>query len=241
METKFLSQHDVNWAVKNLPSKLTKALEQSGNMFVIAGGYLRYTIAKEPASDIDIFVSSNSQMVRCWEVAVALAKELEPDTAKHFITQNCITIHVQGRIIQLITRWVFDTPAAILNHFDFTVCQAGIYYEKHNTYGKWVGICGEDFYSDLAAKRTVYTYPADAEPGGSLLRLLKYRAKGYSPTLGSVSAIVGRLTGADEQAILANLREVDPLLVDKSEPAEKELTVKLAVDTYNVSRAPVSN
>jgi hypothetical protein len=86
-------------------------------------------------------------------------------------------------------------------------------------------VCAEDYHADLAAKRVVYCAPQrEEEPGGSLLRLLKFAGRGYSAPLDSVAAILARLTadvpsGTEiERAatILTRLREVDPAAPEES-------------------------
>lgn len=222
-----LGKHDKDWAVKRLPKTLAKTLSTRGDYdkFVVAGGFLRSTIAKEPVSDIDIFTDTKDR-------AESLANELTPKS-QPYCTDNAVSVTLDGKLIQIIYRWPFPHAEAVVKHFDFTVCQAALYF----TASGWASLRGDEFYEDLAAKRLVYTYPdnASAEPGGSMLRMLKYRAKGYHPTLGTIAGIVGRIaerctSSAFEIGVLAQLREVDPLLAVIGEPAEKAKAVEPELD-----------
>lgn len=56
----------------------------------------------------------------------------------------------------------------------------------------------------------VYTKPSDPEPGGSLLRFMKFKTRGYNGDLFSLGQIVALLAGVDEETVLQKLKEVDP-------------------------------
>jgi hypothetical protein len=211
-----LRPNDMAWLIRKLPSDLIYHLKQyakTNDKVVIAGGYIRSSIGQEHVNDIDIFVTSK-------ELAGRLVSELEPSREKQFITENAYSITIQGRSIQIIHRWTFDNPEAILKHFDFTVAQAAMWLEYKDKKHIWNSLCTEEFYYDLAAKRLVYTLPADPEAGASLLRLLKFRARGYNPTLDTLAQIVARTAGVESDEILRKLREVDP--------ASPELRTQLA-------------
>lgn len=193
-----LNRQDLNWVVKHLPSKLVAELKGFGGIF-IAGGFIRSIIAKESINDIDLFATSKDN-------AKAFAAEFSNDTPI-VETDNAISFHVQGRLVQIIHRWTFEVPQNILTHFDFTVAQAVIWLEKDS----WKSLASDSYYEDLAAKRLVYTNPPNAEFGSSLLRLLKYRAKGYNPTLKTIGEIVAGTAGLESpDEIIRQLREIDP-------------------------------
>lgn len=197
-----MSKNDLDWAVRRLPKDLKYRLEQNVGTLIIAGGYLRSIIGKEFVNDIDVFTSTK-------EDATLLADTLT-DRNRQFITDNAISFNVQGINVQIITKWNFQDAEGILQHFDFTVVQAAIWYNKTQTV--WEGMVGKDFYQDLAAKRLSYTYPhmAGAEPGASLLRVLKYRDKGYTMPLPDLAEIISRLAGVDNETVTEKLKEIDP-------------------------------
>lgn len=213
-------KEDLNWAVKRLPSDLVYQLKHVPGNFVIAGGYLRSIIRNEVVNDIDIFTDKK-------ESAELLANKLSEKT-KQYVTDNAISLTVQGKSVQIIHRWLFNSPEEIINHFDFTVVQAAIFlYDKSgkelhpdDNRFEWQGLVGDTFYQDLAAKRLVYTNPADAEPGSSLLRLLKYKGKGYNPTLTSLAQIVAKTAGVDSETLYDKFKEIDPAS-DPNSPVNK--------------------
>jgi hypothetical protein len=206
-----LQTQDLAWLVQRLPKDLLYQLKHINRPYVVAGGYIRASISKEKVSDIDIFATNK-------EDAKLLADTLQPSLDKQFITENAYSFTLDGRAIQVIHRWTFAEPKDIIVHFDFTVAQAAIWY----TNPTWYSLASDTFYEDLAAKRLVYTMPPDAEPGSSLLRLLKFTRRGYSADIETVANIVSRTAKVDPLAIIADLREIDPLSVNVKEILEYE-------------------
>ena len=105
----------------------------------------------------------------------------------------------------------------VVGHFDrkalaFTI--AATEHGKPEGGGEWQGRIDPDFYADLAARRLVYTNPPDHEPGGSLLRVLKYAARGYHIAPECLAQIVANLAQAPFEDVVKILREVDPILPD---------------------------
>jgi hypothetical protein len=113
----------------------------------------------------------------------------------------------------------------------------------------WRSVSDSRFYSDLAAKRLVYTMPQrNEDAGGSMLRVLKYYQRGYRIPIDSLGSVMARLMmGVRYRAIEENdekrwhepleiklgeeitrlLREVDPDIDPKHIshlPAEKQTT-----------------
>jgi len=202
-----LNERDVAVCVSRLNSTLRDEMQGALNgVIVVAGGFVRSVIAHETINDIDVFISND----------VSLNVLNQRLTKAGFAAQsspNATTFVNNDRTpVQVITRWMFGNTdkftdlrlgteaekklAAsmmlqdVIASFDFTVCQAGIICMPG---GKWMGMCSDNFYEDLAAKRLVYTRPDRKEDaGGSMLRLLKYTARGYRATLGSVSAVAAR-------------------------------------------------
>lgn len=211
-----LAKQDLYWAVRRLPVKLRELLKRQGASIVVAGGFIRSSIAQELISDIDVFVPSP-------EIGKALTKELAGDT-KVVETENAVTI-CWKLPVQFITRWVFDSPLKVVQAFDFTIASAAIWYDADTK--KWESLCHADFYADLAAKRLVYLSPQrNEDAGGSLLRVLKFYQRGYRIPLDSFGAVIARLMRGvqfeqsihmvpeDHVAMVVTglLREVDPLI-----------------------------
>jgi hypothetical protein len=215
-----LTYDDMHRIIGFLPEELIIALRATRAH--LAGGYIRSRIASEEPSDIDLFESSP---MRCTALATLIHKALEPSGAKMFRTQNAHTILCPPRVpIQVIHRWCYDDPEALLQSFDFTIAQAVIWFDGK----EWKSLCSNDFYPDLAAKRLRYLFPQRHEDaGGSLLRATKFLRKGYGISPENLASVIARLLGAVQtgaeiwqegeigraKVIGGLLRQVDPLTV----------------------------
>lgn len=200
-----LSPLDTTVIHDRLPKEVTRLLERHPQ-WILAGGFIRASIAREPTNDIDLFCIGDFKPD---EVMSEFIDWKRSDTA------NAITLARKGTWpVQLIKRWRFGAREAVLDHFDLTIAQASF----GSIEGKWSGLCSDTFYADLAARRLVYTWPTDPEPGGSLLRVLKFVKRGYAPSLDCLAGIVSRLSllaeNDDEREraklLTAKLLEVDP-------------------------------
>lgn len=190
----------------------------------LAGGFIRATIAGEEVNDIDLF-SRDCDLIK--SLVAQLSMGAQAGGAKVHKSENAWTIIGHGRMpVQFITRWLYTDPNVLVNQFDFTIAQAAIWYDQAET--KWVSVCSDRFYPDLAAKRLTYTYPNREEDGaGSILRAFKFVKKGYNIQAENIGAVIARLVGKmpiNPQVTIAELgeqwmgaciagliREVDPL------------------------------
>jgi len=175
-----LDNYDVNKVVKRIPYDLIKVMQKDewqGKIF-LAGGFIRAVIANEKINDIDLFTQDANLLV-----SEFLATEA-------YETINAYTIRTLRYPIQIVKRWKYDTAEKVINDFDFSLCQAVIYYQDNH----WQSLCSERFYIDLSAKRLIYTRPIrEEEPAGSLIRVGKYLKKGYSIPLDSLAQVLARL------------------------------------------------
>lgn len=250
-----LSPHDLHWARRRLPDALAELMKKHGSKLVIGGGYIRACAGQEPISDIDCFTKSQKDAHRmAYELAglpeewfalldkdeSTLSKDVKPvlrDIKRRvYETDNAFTVKGLKLPVQFIHRWTFPNPTSIMESFDFTVAKAVFWYQPDNVKkgeGTWMSLCDEAFYPDLAGKRLVYCSPVrEEEPGGSLLRVLKFYQKGYRIPLDSFGRVIGRLLSGIEQVnfdkrssmskekweaqmgllITGLLREVDPAI-----------------------------
>ena len=242
-----LNPMDLDNCVRRLPKQLRALLrEQDGKLFV-AGGFIRAVIAGEKVSDIDVMASSADLADKCCEQLAEKYSIGKAPFGYQFVgpklnttihqTDNAYTLRVRPVPIQFIHRWVFDTPQAGIESFDFTIAKAALWC-KNNT---WHSVCADTDYDDLAAKRLIYTSPARIEEaGGSLLRVLKFYQRGYRIPLSSLSAVIARLVHSLEfeepvkdlpESVVAHilgglLRAVDPRTpIDEDEATPEEDTV----------------
>lgn len=155
-----LTNQDLQFVVRRIPKDVREQLMTLP--IYIAGGFIRETIAGGDVKDIDLFGETKEALA---SFAETLAAKRQVRTHK---TDNAITVLCPPRLpIQYITRWTFASAGPLVESFDFTVCQAVIWFDR--TLCVWRSLCGEGFYPDLAARRLVYTFPVrvyliDAEP-----------------------------------------------------------------------------
>ena len=220
MEYAKLERMDLIWCLERLPVTVKKILRQEPDRSVfVAGGFIRACIANEPINDVDIFCGSK-------EIAERLATQVSDAIKDSWImrTDNAMTISAKPFAIQFIHRWTFIDVEACIESFDYTISCAAIYFEN-NTYNS---IVDPRFYSDLAARRIVYRAPIrEEEPGGSMLRVLKFYQKGYRIPLDSFAAVIARLvrefhgdpSRQEEKhvasVILGLLHDVDPSTAER--------------------------
>lgn len=239
-----LNKDDLRSVVLHLPKDIRSILTKHPGKVFVGGGFIRAIVGQEKVSDIDMF---GGDLVELGMIAGKLVADRSNEgKCRSHKTKNAITILTENRLpVQFITRWLFNNPAELTSSFDFTVCQAVIYY--HN--GEYHSRTNENFYADLAAKRLRYTYPQrEEEAGGSMLRVIKYVKRGYSISPESLGGVMARvsmsivkhpafyaaITTEKEMSELtqAKLREVDPLLVidgldivdDHEDPVEPNVT-----------------
>lgn len=208
-----LEHEDLQWALRRTPARLLELMKQNPGLMV-GGGFLRAIVsAGEQPSDIDVFAWSP-------EDAHTLAAHLAAyEDGRTHATENAITVKGYGLPVQFIHRWTFEEPEEMLASFDFTIACAAFWWDDLSE--NWTSLCDDRFYADVAAKRLVYRSPVrEEEPGGSMLRVLKFYQKGYRIPLDSLGAIISRLvfgnleidyTEADTAAKITDLLvEVDP-------------------------------
>lgn len=228
-----LTKTDVQYVLRRTPKDVRAMMRENPGKLFMGGGFIRETIAGAPPSDIDLFGTSKDHV----DALAALFAERRK-TSKPHKTNNAITVASPTRLpVQFIRRWTFDQADALVASFDFTVCQAAIWWMPDG----WKSAAGDGFYADLAARRLVYTAPVrEEEPGGSMMRAVKFLRRGYVMQADSIAGVVDRLmSGVQDRGGFADvnraavitglLREVDPLLVvdgievvDEHSPLDEE-------------------
>src|SRR3972149_11418204 len=120
---KQLLQEDLHYVVSRIPKDVCDAIKARPTMMV-GGGFIRDLISGDLHRDIDLFGESTGTLKStATDLSVARGGKL------HF-TQNAITLLSPPRQpIQFITRWVFTDPETCISSFDFTVCQAVVYWK----------------------------------------------------------------------------------------------------------------
>lgn len=213
-----LLSDDTMRVVGAIPRKVGEWMVGHGGMFV-AGGFVRSIVSNEKPSDLDIFTTTG---VDATTAASDLIAGMDgPDI---YVTNFAVTIPASyfGVPVQIIERWKFDTVEKIMDHFDFTIAQAAVYYDARypGTNPNWKSCCSHQFYQDLATRRLRYSrhimYIDDQvdmlDAGGTMLRVLKYTRKGFNISPEDLAQIMWEVTRGDllPHDIIAVLREVDP-------------------------------
>jgi hypothetical protein len=226
---KTLSPTDLNYVLRHVPRDVRELMKNHGHF--LAGGFIRETIAGGKISDIDL-LGPSKEVLRSSAAFLATARAVKA----HF-TDNAITIVAAPRApVQFITRWLYNEAQPLVESFDFTVCQAVIWWENRG----WASMTADDFYPDLAARRLVYTFPVrEEDAGGSMMRVRKFLQRGYTIQADSLGGVIARLankvrwseshTERDVAKIITGLlREVDPLtIVDGVEPIDETNSLDL--------------
>lgn len=186
----YLLAEDLHAALTALPPNLKQAMEETGQRVFVAGGFLRAIVAREPINDIDVFseatVDANLFMLKCVQ------------TEKIHTTPNAFSLDTKPPI-QIIRNWNFATARACIESFDFSICQAAIWYHL----GQWNSACSDNFYPDLAARRLRYNdsnRKGESTPVNSAVRLLKFYERGYVTTGDSLARVIRHVgkVGGDE-------------------------------------------
>lgn len=237
-----LLQEDLHNVMVKLPKDIREMMKKHAIM--LGGGFIREVVAGNPPHDIDLLGPSVDRI----KLAQSELLHGRGNQARVLNTKNAITmVQAPRTTVQFITRWLFGDPKKLIESFDFTVCQAVVYWDSEKR--KWCSMVSPRFYQDLASKRLVYTAPVRKEDaGGSMLRMRKFLHRGYHISADNMGAIVARLTrnvdwhnpqtfgeeGA-RSVLIGLLREVDPLLVvDGVDPVDMEhspLSEPAPVDT----------
>src|SRR4051812_38550517 len=130
MTTK-LKPADLDRCVGALPAPLQELLKQRGSSVVVAGGFVRACVGNEKASDIDLFVPSKDmglEIANALDLALNSGKySIRPAASVHE-SSRAFTVRNQGHPIQIIHRWVFPDPQAVIDSFDFTIAKAAVWW-----------------------------------------------------------------------------------------------------------------
>lgn len=227
-----MQKRDLDLVLSRVPKDVLALLMDNPGELFLAGGAIRSILTGEPVSDFDLFGGDARNMKVMAEILT------HKRGAKLHTSQNALTVlgPANQKPVQFITKWQFKTPAELLTEFDFTIAKAVVYYAPPAQLGSigtdgflilgenggWVGYVDPAYYSDLAARRLVYS--GGGTPGGSLLRAVKLLRRGYSIQVESLAKLltyvederIAAIAPADafhgkEAVYLRILREVDPL------------------------------
>ncbi len=186
---------DLEKCCRRIPGHLKDILKTAspGSVF-IAGGFIRSCVLEEEVNDIDVFTDS---VERSAAVAQLYASKFTPP-AKVITTKNAFTILRKKPVVQVIQRWNFSKPEDVLASFDFVLSCACIWYDGQN----FVSAVHDQYYRDLAGKCLTYLAPIRMEdPGGSMVRVLKYIRRGCTIDPVNLGLVMARVAAAAEEGL----------------------------------------
>jgi hypothetical protein len=180
-----LSASDKKKIVAALPRDLIRVLKAHPGQLFVGGGFLRDVILGEWPKDIDVF-GTNADLVR--DVAMALGTDRGPDHLKPTV----YSITVRGRHeadwpIQFVWTWPVADCLTAISRMDFTMCQAGIWWNK----GQWRSVASAQFADDIKARRLRYTRPErEGTAGRSFVRAMNFVARGWKFPPGEIAVLM---------------------------------------------------
>lgn len=184
-----LEEDDLKRVVRSLPEKVREMMRRHPREVVVAGGFVRALVAGETVHDVDIFFPEEKG-IRSWADDVNITYEVKD---KHLYVEP--SNKTGDPELQLIWRYPYKEPYEVPDSFDYTVAKAAVWYEEADgknkkAESKFVGICHERFYRDLARKMLVYLCDRDVERVESIPRLIKYVRYGYSIDPNSLAELI---------------------------------------------------
>ena len=157
---------------RRLPEVVQIILQQDPLNAGVGGGFIRYALGYENVlNDIDIFFTNEGSRT----IADKILRHA--GYRKTVSTANAFTYTKENETkIQLVGRWYYPLDEHI-ERFDFTICQACIFYTQNKV---WGGYAGDTFHEDCRAKELKYTQPErEEEVLSSMRRALRFTARGY--------------------------------------------------------------
>ncbi len=178
--------HDL---ARKLPEDVQTILRKFGPDICVAGGYVRDLLLDAEPNDIDIFGTH----IDAVEGAIEEFKYDVFHYLHYTTTINAVTFYpnqkYNGPVVQFITRVYYSDHYKLIQSFDFSICQAALYWDGH----QWVGITTPEFWGDLTDRTMHYTAPErDEDPGASVLRMVKFAGRGFRIPKEDVARVVGR-------------------------------------------------
>ena len=110
-----LTPTDLQFVLGRTPKDVRELMKERG--LILAGGFIRATIAGERANDIDLFGASKDHLE-----AAARAFADKRHGARFHATDNAFTVYAPPRRpVQFIHRWTFANHEDVIASFDFTI------------------------------------------------------------------------------------------------------------------------
>lgn len=164
---------------------LVRLMKDNSGELYIAGGFPVCSLIGAAINDIDVFGKERSLLL---EAACTYGLY----SSNHAITPTKYTMSVNGKIgkVQFVVKDVYKDALECINNFDFSICQAAIWYSD----GEWKTVCSPNFYSDLKNRRLRFVNQEriNEAPMASLMRAAKYTERGFALLKNDKLALVER-------------------------------------------------
>ena len=189
-----LTVDDLDIVLDAMNPDLKSILTLNASQLYLAGGFIRAVLNGEDVADVDIFgldvggVTHAAYDYAGWLGSMATVHE----------TPCTLTVEHPHHIpVQFVNDVPYATPAECISQFDFSVCQAVIWWDGT----EWCSLCSPQFYQDIQDRVLRYTSPERREAaGGSLWRAFKYSRRGYSISQMTLAALITRLNSGMKKA-----------------------------------------
>lgn len=195
-----LDKSELNEVLLELPT-IALVLMKDYRLY-LGGGFIRAILNKEEPKDIDLFMSHH-------EVNMDNLSNLMSNYGySKLSTDNAITFKRPCSLdIQIITRWTYRNPCDMIDSFDYTIAQAGVYYNE--PYECFSSVVSPQYHEDVLNKRLRYTHVTrEEEVAGSFLRMLKFLKNGYKTDDISLASVVARASGSEPETVMNNIGKV---------------------------------
>lgn len=181
--------------VKGLPEAVQP---QPAGPWLCGGAVRAFIEGRDPDSDYDFFFATSEAFVVAADAMRHAGWSAKRETAHNVTFVGRVEGSSLDIIVQLIKTDFYPNIEAVLDSFDFTICQFG--YDGADIvmgpYSAW----------DLSRKRIAVhriTYAAS-----SVRRLLKYAAKGFTVCQGAATTLL-RAVASDPSVIRSDVQYVD--------------------------------
>lgn len=207
--------------------ELKKLLEAASNFTprnaFIAGGALTSVFTGQPINDVDLYFKSKDAFI------AAVRRAYDDGLWCVAASDRAITFARGNEIIQLMHFDFFETAGSVFDAFDFTACMAAYDIDAQ-------AFVFHDEFLKHAAQRYLRFHAGTRFPFGSLLRTIKYQARGYSLGKGDLLRIALRchqvpLNSWDDLAAAIGGQYGERVALDTERPFSVDAAISLIAST----------
>lgn len=199
-----LSEAHIKAILAKLPNGTAYQLQHYPKELFLAGGAIRAILNNEVINDVDLFAASEASAS-----GAANFFKCGNTTEQLFVTANAYTVKDVTPHVQIVRREFYSTAKAVLDSFDFSVCKAALWWDDG-----WKSLTDVQFFDDLEQQKLTYCSPAGQDPRDSLLRTLKFHARGYTIDARSLARIVVQTVQKIDNRFISSQNLEDSLAAD---------------------------